>query len=55
MKGYDTSGEKLEKARAQTAKAVGEEAAKSIHAAVTFEIQEVRPIVDLGQGWEKSV
>jgi hypothetical protein len=55
MKGYDTSGEKLEKARAQTAKAVGEEAAKSIHVAVTFEIQEVRPIVDLGQGWEKSV
>ena len=55
MKEYDTSGEKLEKARAQTAKAVGEEAAKSIYAAVTFEIQEVRPIVDLGQGWEESV
>ena len=55
MKEYDTSGEKLEKARAQTAKAVGEEAAKSIYAAVAFEIQEVRPIVDLGQGWEKSV
>ena len=55
MKEYDTSGEKLEKARAQTAKAVGEEAAKSIYAAVTFEIEEVRPIVDLGQGWEKSI
>src|SRR3972149_6616273 len=55
MKEYQTSGEKLEKARAQTAKAVGEEAAKAIHAAVTFEFVEVRPIVDLGQGWEKSI
>jgi len=55
MKGYDTSGEKLEKARAQTAKAVGEEAAKAVHAAITFEIVEVRPIVDMGQGWEKSI
>ncbi len=55
MKGYDTSGEKLEKARAQTAKAVGEEAAKAVHAAITFEIDEVRPIVDVGQGWEKSI
>ena len=55
MKEYDTSGEKLEKARTQTAKAVGEEAARAIYAAVTFEIGEVRPIVDLGQGWEKSI
>ena len=55
MKGYDTSGEKLERARAQTAKAVGEAAAKAIHAAVTFGIEEVRPIVDVGQGWEKSI
>ncbi|OGP65643.1 MAG: pyridoxamine 5-phosphate oxidase [Deltaproteobacteria bacterium RBG_13_53_10] len=55
MKGYDTSGEKLEKARAQTAKAVGEEAAKAVHAAITFEIDDVRPIVDMGQGWEKSI
>jgi len=55
MKEYQTSGEKLEEARAQTAKAVGEEAAKAVYAAVTFEIGEVRPIVDLGQGWEKSI
>ena len=54
MKDYETSGEKIEKARAQAAKARGEEAAKAIYAAVTFEIGEVRPIVDLGQGWEKS-
>jgi hypothetical protein len=55
MKEYDTSGEKLEKARAQAARAVGDEAAKAVYAAVTFEIEEVRPIVDLGQGWEKSI
>ena len=55
MKGYETSGEKIEKAKAQAAKARGEEAAKAIYAAVTFEIGEVRPIVDLGQGWEKSI
>jgi len=55
MKDCATSGEKLEKARAQAAKAVGEEAAKALHAAVTFEIEEVRPIVDMGQGWEKSI
>ena len=55
MKEYETSGGEIEKARAQAAKAVGEEAAKAIYAAVTFEIGEVRPIVDLGQGWEKSI
>ena len=55
MTKYETSGETLEKVRAQTAKNVGEEAAKSVHAAVTFEIDEVRPIVDMGQSWEKSI
>ena len=55
MKSCETSGETLEKMRAQTAKAVGEEAAKSIYAAVTFEVGEVRPIVDTGQSWEKSI
>jgi hypothetical protein len=55
MKGYETSGENLEKARAQAAKAAGEEAAKALHAVVTFEIEEVRPINDAGQGWEKSI
>jgi hypothetical protein len=55
MKEYQTSGEKLEAVRAQTAKRVGEEAAKAVHAAVTFEVEDVRPIVDLGQGWEKSI
>ncbi len=55
MKGCETSGEMLENIRAQIAKAAGEAAAKIIHAAVSFEIDEVRPVVDFGQGWEKSI
>ncbi len=55
MKEYTTSGEMLDEIRIQSAKFVGEEAAKMIHAAVTFEIYEVRPLVDFGQGWEKSI
>jgi hypothetical protein len=55
MKGYETSGENLERARVQAAKAVGEEAARALDAVVTFEIGEVRPIIDTGQGWEKSI
>ena len=55
MKGCETSGEKLEKMRAQIAKVAGEAAAKTVHAAVTFEIDDVRPVIDFGQGWEKSI
>jgi len=55
MKGYETSGENLERAKVQAAKAVGEEAARALYAVVTFEIEEVRPIIDTGQGWEKSI
>jgi Pyridoxamine 5'-phosphate oxidase len=55
MKEYMTSGEMLEMIRNQAANLVGEEAAKIIYAAVTFEIYEVRPLVDFGQGWEKSI
>jgi hypothetical protein len=50
-----TSGPKLDEIRAQIAKAAGEGAAKMIHAAVTFEIREIRPLADFGQGWEKSI
>ena len=55
MKGYETSGENLEKARVQAAKAAGEEAAKALYAVVTFQVEEVRPIIDTGQSWEKSI
>jgi hypothetical protein len=52
---FATSWEVLDTIRSQTAKFVGEEAAKIIYAAVTFKVDEVKPIVDFGQGWEKSI
>ncbi|WP_292371398.1 MULTISPECIES: pyridoxamine 5'-phosphate oxidase family protein [unclassified Methanosarcina] len=55
LKEYATSGELLDMIRNEAAKFVGEEGAKMIYACLTFEIYEVRPLVDLGQGWEKSI
>jgi hypothetical protein len=55
MKEQATSGEMLEMIRAQSSRFIGEAAAKMIYAAVTFEIIEIRPIVDIGQGWESSI
>jgi hypothetical protein len=55
LKEYTTSGELLEMIRNKAANFVGEEGAKLIHAALTFEVYEVRPLVDFGQGWEKSI
>lgn len=55
MMGCDTSGEKYENFKAQVAKVAGETAAKLIHAAVSFEIYEIKPLADFGQGWEKSI
>ena len=55
MKEYQTSGEKLETMRAQVGQMAGAEAAKGVHAAVTFEVQEVRPLVDFGQGWKQAI
>jgi len=50
-----TSGEKLDNMKAKIAAAAGEAAAKMVHAAVTFEVGEIRPLADFGQGWEKSI
>jgi hypothetical protein len=55
MKEQATSGEMLEMIRAQSSRFIGEAAAKMVYAAVTFEIIEIRPIVDIGQGWESSI
>jgi hypothetical protein len=55
VKNISTSGPALDTFRAQMAKAAGEAAAKMIHATVSFEVTELRPLVDMGQGWEKSV
>jgi hypothetical protein len=55
MKSSATSGETLDTYKRQMAKAVGEQAANMVHAVVTFEVREVRPLVDFGQGWDKSI
>ena len=53
--GIETEGNKLEAIRKMIAEKAGENAAKIIQAAVTFEVLEVRPLADFGQGWEKSI
>jgi len=55
MKESQTSGPALEQFRAQIAKFAGEAAAKALYAYVTFELYEIRPFADFGQGWEKSI
>lgn len=55
MKECQTSGEKLDAIKKVIAQAAGEGAAKMMHAAVVFEVQEIRPLADFGQGWEKSI
>lgn len=55
LKEYATSGELLDVIRNEAAKFVGEEGAKMIYASLTFEVYEVRPLVDFGQGWKKSI
>jgi len=55
MTDCSTAGENLEKMKAKIATAAGEAAAKMIYAALAFEVQEIRPLADFGQGWEKSI
>ena len=55
MTDCQTFGEKLDSLKAALAEKGGEGAAKMMHAAVTFEIMEIRPLADFGQGWEKSI
>ena len=55
MTDSSTTGEKLEKIKAKIAAHAGEAAAKMIYAALAFEVQEIRPLADFGQGWEKSI
>jgi hypothetical protein len=54
MKDYVTSGPQLDTYKSQMAKIVGEQTADMIKVLATFEVTEVRPLVDFGQGWEKS-
>ena len=52
---FATSGPKLENYKSQMAKIVGEQAAGMIAVLATFEVTEVRPLIDFGQGWEKAI
>lgn len=52
---YVTSGPQLDMYKSQMAKVVGEQAAEMIKVLATFEVAEVRPLLDFGQGWEKSI
>ena len=55
MTDCSTAGEKLEKMKVKIAARAGEAASKMIHAALTLEVQEIRPLADFGQGWEQSI
>jgi len=55
MKSYQISGEQLEMMRERVGQMAGAEPAKMVHAAVTFEVQEIRPLVDFGQGWSQAI
>jgi Pyridoxamine 5'-phosphate oxidase len=50
-----TIGPVFDTFKIRMAKVVGEEAAEMIYATVSFSVTEVRPLIDMGQGWEKSV
>ena len=55
VKDLATSGAMLNAFKSGIAKNTGEEAAAMVYAAVSFEVTEVRPLIDMGQGWEKSI
>jgi hypothetical protein len=55
MSGYVTSGPQIDAYKSQMAKVVGEQAVDMIKVLATFEVTEVRPLIDFGQGWENSV
>jgi hypothetical protein len=50
-----TSGEKLDGIRKVLTEKAGEKAAQAVQAAVTFQVYEVRPLADFGQGWQRSI
>lgn len=55
VKKVEESGPMIDVFKSRVVKLMGEDAAAMIHAAVSFDISEVRPLIDYGQGWEKSI
>ncbi|MDW7712638.1 MAG: pyridoxamine 5'-phosphate oxidase family protein [Deferrisomatales bacterium] len=51
-----TEGPKLEEKRAEIGQAIGMDAAKKmIQAAAFFQVEAIRPLMDVGQGWERAI
>jgi hypothetical protein len=55
MNEYATPMPRLDDYRSQMAKIVSRQAAGMISVLATFSVTEVRPLIDFGQGWEKSI
>ncbi|NYT01686.1 MAG: pyridoxamine 5'-phosphate oxidase family protein [Methanosarcinales archaeon] len=55
MKEYFTSGPQLDAYRSEVSKVIGKQAAEMIQVLAMFDVAEVRPLIDVGQGWEKSI
>lgn len=55
MQEYADSGPNLEGYKREAAKIIGEQAAGMIAVLATFKVEEVRPLIDFGQGWEKGI
>ncbi|MGQ9858164.1 MAG: pyridoxamine 5'-phosphate oxidase family protein [Thermodesulfobacteriota bacterium] len=55
MKSCETQGPLLQEIKDGISKLAGQKAASMIYAAVTFQVTEIRPLADFGQGWERSI
>jgi len=56
MTACHTSGPELAEKRAEVAETIGAAAAEQmIYAALTLEVEAIRPLLDAGQGWETSL
>ena len=55
VRSIETSGEMLERSKAHIAEKAGKKAAEMMHAAVTFDISGIRPLIDVGQNWEEAI
>lgn len=55
LREHITSGPQLDEYKNQVAKVVGKQAAEMIKVLATFDVTEVRPLIDFGQGWERSI
>lgn len=55
VRSIETSGPAFEAYLDQVAAVIGEIARTMLHALVTFDVTEVRPIVDMGQDWDQPL